>query len=224
LRYKFKHEFKRWPAGSVIDEYIYRRLPINAKALCDPLVDPDTVDKIVSDLVELLRKNNKKNNMVTPAIAITPLTQPEMLEKAEVLRSETRHYAKFGTFAAREVTAEEKVDTVINGVLETSNTAKPGDYVLTGAGGEQYVLTPKKLAANYVPTPDQPGHYDAVGEVDAVQVTPTVRTLLGVMSPFRFIAAWGETMLCEDGDYLAFKPGEVYRIQRNMFEATYRPV
>ena len=49
------------------------------------------------------------------------------------------YYKKFGTVHARRASVGERITTQINGQAETTKTAQSGDWIVTGAKGEQYV-------------------------------------------------------------------------------------
>lgn len=52
---------------------------------------------------------------------------------------------------ARQVTEPETVETVLSsGVRESSTDAKPGDWVITGSQGEQFVFTNSKFEGLYI--------------------------------------------------------------------------
>jgi hypothetical protein len=57
LRYKFISRWSRWEKGDIIEAYEYRRLPENARALCEPMVDAATVAEIITLVQEHARKN-----------------------------------------------------------------------------------------------------------------------------------------------------------------------
>ena len=123
-------------------------------------------------------------------------------------------YRKFGEVTASKVLVETKVVTEIKGEVETVNIAKPGDFIVTGAEGEKYVLTPEKFESRYK---HKVGNvYTATGGCYAVQYE-------GI--DFAFKAPWGEDMICKDQDYICstvLTGDDVYRIERLIFLKTYR--
>jgi hypothetical protein len=135
-------------------------------------------------------------------------------------KGKIKKYNKFGVFKADIVEKEVRVKTIINGKIETENTAKPGDYILTGSKNEKYVLTADKLKDRYVPIPGEDGKYKAVGTCYGVKY-------LG--NSFTFKAPWGETMVCKNGDMIVsthhnpnLAKKDIYRIEANAFKATYK--
>ena len=63
-----------------------------------------------------------------------------------------RVYKKQGEVTAVQVQVETPVETVLaDGTKETTNTALPGDFIVTNPGGEQYVLKPEKFQSRYEP-------------------------------------------------------------------------
>ena len=125
-----------------------------------------------------------------------------------------RKYQKFGTVKARLATAGERVVTTVNGKVETTNTAKVGDYIVTGPAGEEYIIGKEKFESRYKKVSD--GVYKALGTCFAFQWKG---------SPFTFTASWGERMICDKGDYLASVEenlSEPYRIEKSVFTETYK--
>ena len=127
-------------------------------------------------------------------------------------------YKKFGIFKGRKAKIGEKIDTIINGVKETANTAGENYWVLTGAKGEQYLLSETKLRERYSPVTSTTGPlFEATGETYATQYRGTA---------FEFVAPWGESMLCEFGDFICTTAvdnlDDVYRIESSVFADTYR--
>lgn len=123
-------------------------------------------------------------------------------------------YHKFGTVKARQAKAGEVIDTIIDGVKETTNTAKSGDFVVTGPAGEEYIIDGKKFGARYEKVSD--GVYKAIGSCSA---------FLWKGSPFSFESSWGERMICDKGDYLASVEKDLsqpYRIESSVFKKTYK--
>lgn len=125
-----------------------------------------------------------------------------------------KEYKKFGAVTVEKVKLPTKVHTIIDGKIETVNTAKPGEYIVTGIAGETYVLTAEKLKSRYKKV--KGNTYEAIGECYAIQY---------VGKPFKFKAPWGEDMLCENGDYIcstALDGSDVYRIEKEVFKKTYK--
>lgn len=127
------------------------------------------------------------------------------------------HYKKFGDITVRPALFGEVVETVIDGVVETTNSAKNvDDFVVTGAKGENYILAAATLLKRYDRIGD--GVYRAKGECWAFKHEG---------EQFTFDAPWGEEMLVENGDIIAVADlsnmDDIYRIQKDAFAQTYRP-
>jgi hypothetical protein len=142
---------------------------------------------------------------------------------SEALDRDGKVYRKTGEYRAERTTVPTRVETVLNGKVETVNTAYPDDYVVTGAAGERYVVKPDVFASRYEPKTGQPGVYLARGHVKAIP-NPFGR-------PLHILAHWGEV---QNGDtdcmivdiYDPAKGtrfGHPYLISRAVFDATYKP-
>ena len=143
------------------------------------------------------------------------MTQQEVLQILQNNLYKIKRYKKFGDFKYKVHVGEPIVIiTTINGKQETTNTAKHGDYILTGAAGEEYVLNVKQFTSRYKDNGD--GTCTAVGECYAFPWEG---------EPFSFIASWGEEMICNTGDMLCSPDSllsEIYRIELNTFNKTYK--
>jgi hypothetical protein len=130
-----------------------------------------------------------------------------------------KQFNKFGEFVVTKAVAGQKIDTVINGVTETTNTAKDGDNIVTGISGETYLIDDKKLQSRYafVAKTAEGDLYRATGHCFAVEYQGT---------SFTFTAPWGEDMICDPGDFIASTSKEglddVYRIEKGAFANTYK--
>jgi len=140
----------------------------------------------------------------------------------------TRTYQKRGTFLARYAEPGETILTIVAGKLETLAAAKWGDVVLMnieiGSSVERYLIAADMFQKRYELTErtiTTDGHswmlVTAKGQVNAWQYEgPSVT----------FEAPWGESMLLEEGDWIANpvggKPDDIYRIEREAFAGTYR--
>jgi hypothetical protein len=116
------------------------------------------------------------------------------------------------------------IDTIINGIKETSNVARHGDVVITGGFGEKYVVRIEKLFGLYnvidgimIPRPI---------EKQVVRVTRKIINMLGGNPgvPFTFVAPWGEAMIASIGDVLVKDGDGFYRIEKNAFQKTYMKI
>ena len=127
-------------------------------------------------------------------------------------------FEKFTKIKARPAQPGEVVETITADGKETMNTAKEGDFVVSnlGGSGEQYILGGDKLAKRYREIGN--GIYQATGECRGV-------TYNGPETSFQ--ASWGQPMVLKPGDMIVTplpQMGEVYRIARQEFESTYKPM
>ena len=144
-----------------------------------------------------------------------------MFEMVDIFNSGTqKKYRKFGTVKAKYAVESKVYDTVINGIVETTNTAKAGDVLVTNPGGEQYLVNLEKFKDRYN-GPDMKNidqSYEACGECFGIQYQG---------DKLSFMAEWGETMIIESGDMLVsteMPANNVYRIEKNAFKDTYKEV
>lgn len=131
-----------------------------------------------------------------------------------------RPYAKTGTVRARLALEGEKIDTILDGKLETTNTAKPFDVVVIGPKNEEY-LVPQNT---FIPRYKGPA---LTHELQSYEAQGIVFAIPWDQDPLTFVAPWGEEMIIEPGDYLASttRDGDApYRIEREAFSLTYRPL
>jgi len=82
----------------------------------------------------------------------------------------------------RDPETDEEVQTIVNGIVESTQTAKPGEHkIITGSKGEEFVFTVGKYADLYVD--------DSQGNV-----TPRERRILAMQNPYgtnvRIEAPW----------------------------------
>lgn len=153
-----------------------------------------------------------------------PVSLPEnpavaYFEKARE-NGDTRQYQKTAKTKIRKATPGKVYETVINGIVETTNTAKKDSYEVRGESGEIYLISEEKLKTRYVwenNDADGWGIYAAIGKVHAV-------CYYGNSLVFK--APWGEDMICNEGDFLCSTGGsdDVYRIERDTFFRTYSPL
>lgn len=153
-----------------------------------------------------------------------PASQKEMI--AIMLDAEPELYKKSGTFRARLGKPGERIVTEIDGETETEKTVKDGEVVIKGPKGEMYVVSETKFRQRYEvdkePTTDFQ-KYKAIGLIRAYEY---------VGPEFKFVASWDEEMICKPSDYLASpvkdaedtEYPEVYRIERSVFDETYKEV
>lgn len=135
-------------------------------------------------------------------------------------------YKKSGTFKARKGKVGETIVTTIDGEDETKKTVTANEIVVEGPKGEMYVISEKKFRERYevdIEPTSSYQKYKATGMIKAYEYKG---------STINFIASWDEEMLCKEGDYLAYpvkdaddsEISEVYRIERSVFDETYKSV
>lgn len=142
-------------------------------------------------------------------------TQKELIEFLKF--QPVKHYKKFGDvkFIINEID-DLKVDTIIGSKLETTNTAKVGDYILTGSANEQYVVKPETFNKRYEVLNENLAR--PTGECFGIEYKGETLS---------FTSPWNEQMICEDGDMLVTPDAEfsqVYRIEKAAFKNTYKEV
>lgn len=146
-------------------------------------------------------------------------------ELARQLGTKARRAKKVGRVAARQATAEERVETRWNG-KETHNTAQPGDWVvaalassgapLRDSDGEMnvYVIKAQRFGELYsraaAAHSDAGDVYEPKGVVDALRLT----------GGFEIKAPWGKSQQAASG-YLLRNGNDVYGNNRETFEETY---
>lgn len=156
--------------------------------------------------------------------ADTVLTPADFARIAEELGEASVRARKIGYVAARKATASEVIETRWNG-KETTNTARPGDFIVTNLSPQRqplvdreghmnvYVIAAKKFPDLYEPTSEDSKHgaiYRATGVVSA----------LPLPGGFNILAPWGERQTGTSG-YLLLNVDEVYGSSAGAFEATY---
>jgi hypothetical protein len=140
---------------------------------------------------------------------------------AEALRTDkVRHYSKKAQVDIRPAIPGERVETVIDGKLETVNTAGPNDYVARGVKGEHYIIKAETLATRYAAPLSDPDR-------DGYRRYPAKGSFFGFCyegEAFKFVAPWKEDMIANPGDYIGTNvmgSNEFYRIEKGAFAATY---
>ena len=138
----------------------------------------------------------------------------------------------------------EKIETILDGKVETKNVAKEGDMIVRADTSfkEQYILKAEDFQKNYYANkPLEIEDHEDAAELRALgfkAFVPNRRVLAievdnDVASCFpdgKFEASWGEPMIVELGDYLASgrtlddgTVAEIIRIQKTVFHETYAP-
>ena len=149
----------------------------------------------------------------------TIMSQEEAIAKfMPEIESNGTDFEKFTKIKARPAQPGEVVETITADGKETMNTANEGDFVVSnlGGSGEEYILGGDKLAKRYREIGN--GIYQATGECRGV-------TYNGPETSFQ--ASWGQPMVLKPGDMIVTplpQKGEVYRIARQEFESTYKPI
>ena len=135
--------------------------------------------------------------------------------------SSIENFQKKGEVLARKAIEGEKINTIIDGELETTNVAKKGDVVVKGVKDEEYIMSKEKFYNRYSggEVGDAFSTFKAKGKTWAMEY---------VGKPIEFVASWGEKMILKTGDFLCNpekdKPGDLYRIEKSAFNQTYEKV
>ena len=132
-------------------------------------------------------------------------------------------YKKQGRVEARPATVGEEITTTLEGgAKETVNKAGEGDWIMTNPGGEQYIISEKKLLSRYEVT-DERGVYSAKGYCRAIQ------NLFD--KPIEIMASWGSPqtgdercLIADTCDESGKVDGEPYLIDADAFAKTYKQV
>ena len=136
-------------------------------------------------------------------------------------------FQKKGRFLCRKAVEGETVLTIVGGKLETIKKASKDEVVLRnieiGSSAETYIIEENKFTKRYDLT-------DKYHNIDNLPWTEAIAK--GKVDAFCYhgklieiTAPWGETMLCNEGDYIA-RPidgdeKDIYRIEKNTFIQTY---
>ena len=146
-----------------------------------------------------------------------------------LLKTRGKIYQKVKKVFARKAKSVERITTTTSDGKETTNRAKPGDYIVKNQtdAKEEYVLTPQKFRTRYrFKKRSKSGfsEYEPTGRIYAIEVNKRLLNKFGVKTRFYFEAEWGSKMVVKEKDFLACPVGseEVYRIARQEFFETYR--
>jgi hypothetical protein len=131
---------------------------------------------------------------------------------------------KTGFVAARQARQREEVETRWNG-RETTNTAQPGDWIVTNLSPQQEPLRDEDGSLNvYVidagAFPDLYEPTDGRSEHGAIYRPKGVVEALHLPGGFAIVAPWGERQQAPAG-YLLLRGEEVYGNNAETFKATY---
>jgi hypothetical protein len=143
---------------------------------------------------------------------------------AAKLRQTPVRARKIGWVAARRASRRETVETRWNGT-ETTNTAQPGDWIVTNLSPQQEVLRDSQGTVNsYVITADRfPSLYEPAGgrnEYGAIYRAKGVVEAIHLPGGFDIVAPWGERQQAPAG-YLLLNGEEVYGNDVGTFATTY---
>jgi hypothetical protein len=163
-----------------------------------------------SRFIKVSQMEEEVNNVMSQEEAIAKF-MPE-------IESNGTDFEKFTQIKARPARPGEMIETITADGKETMNQAQEGDFVVSnlGGSGEEYILSGDKLAKRYKEVGN--GIYQATGECRGI-------TYSGPETSFQ--ASWGQPMVLKTGDMIVTplpQMGEVYRIARQEFESTYRPI
>ena len=138
---------------------------------------------------------------------------------------------KSAAILARVAEQEEQVDTFVDGVFETTNTATEGDYIILGTRGEEYVVrsdvAPDKVDLEQLPN-SIPAEIDGSSELMEVgfrlyhaprRLRIFVEVEDGDLPEGEFLASWGNLQRgTPEGEHTF---SEAYCVSRQAFHATY---
>ena len=134
---------------------------------------------------------------------------------------------KVGYIAARKATVTEAVETRWNG-KETSNTARPGDWIVTNLSRQREALRDREGRVNtYVIKAERFGalYEPAAGENEfgAIHRAKGIVSVIPLPGGFDIVAPWGKRQSAPAG-YLVLNGEEVYGNNAETFAATYEVV
>lgn len=118
---------------------------------------------------------------------------------------------KNGVVKAVRVTKEIPITTVLmDGTIESMNTAHPGDWIVTNPSGESYAIPDEVFLGRYELVSEDT--YRAKGDGVFVKIDEDIT----------FEASWGETAYMKAGAYLSIQnPEDIYGIANAVFKETY---
>lgn len=111
-------------------------------------------------------------------------------------------------------TKTQEVTTIIDGKVETTNTANAGDRIITGPKNERYVIRQEKFGGLYEEDPGNPSRYISKQIIRVVPLTEDTE----ITPP------WGGTQRAAKGSVAAqsvSNPKDIYLIDEGAFKATY---
>mmetsp|Transcript_137328 Transcript_137328/g.342427 ORF Transcript_137328/g.342427 Transcript_137328/m.342427 type:complete len:183 (-) Transcript_137328:29-577(-) len=149
------------------------------------------------------------------------------------LKEENAVYKKTAKMHAKRLSEACTVVTMIDGKVETQKEAQAGEWLMHGTEGERYAIPPACFESRYAHDRPEPAAdqaladegfqlYQATGRCLAHQVTD--EEVARDFPAGKFMAAWGEPMSLEPGDYIASPlpaANEIARIAASAFAHTY---
>lgn len=155
------------------------------------------------------------------------LSPPDFERLAAELGRPPLRARKTGFVAARKAAASEAVETRWNG-KETTNTAHPGDWIVTNLSPDRVPLRDADGHMNvYVIVADRfPALYEPTGETTphgTVHRAKGAITALPFFGGFDILAPWGKRQTTASG-YLICNGAEVYGSSKEAFEGTYEQI
>jgi hypothetical protein len=160
-------------------------------------------------------------------IALAALSEADFVDIARALDTRPVRARKTALIAAREAAASERIETRWNG-SETTNTARPGDWVATTLTADCEVLRDGDGHHNsyVIPAADFPTLYtpvDGSNDFGSFYAARGTVTALHLSGGFEIVAPWGERQTAPDG-YLLLSGSDVYGNNAETFAATYEVV
>ena len=165
----------------------------------------------------------RKKRLVAPS----QLAEAEFRKVADQIGRKAFKARKLGLVAARKAVEAETIETRWDG-KETTNTARPGDWIVTNLSPQRKVLRDSKGSENtYVVEADTfPNLYDPVGGQNKFgQIFKAKNTVDAVYlsGGFDILAPWGEKQTAREG-YLLLNGNDVYGNNAKTFDATYEVI
>ena len=158
------------------------------------------------------------------------IPQAELLRMViPLLKKEGKKYKKTRAIFARKAEDNEFVRTITQDGLETTNTAKIGDFIVKNQtkAGEEYIVSNETFKKKYEFCRDVGNglcEYQPIGIMIGLEMTAAICHKMNLKLPVYFMAPWGNKMVLKDGDFLLapLSFSKVYRIARQEFFETYQ--
>ena len=142
-------------------------------------------------------------------------SQEEMKEVYDNLSFNEMSCKKRSTaFDVKVATFKEEIITKIDNEIKETTTAMPGDFILTGAKGERYVLKSLDFMERY--------SLNETGTIAAEKQKK--KNFKMVEKLMKFVSPWGELVTVRRGDVIIRENGNYYGIEREVFDRTYNIV